>query len=167
MLLTDIPYLEPLLFHLRNDESLKGHFTEKSFFMPHHDLVDAIMETGSADCVLPKSLWILPQDTEAIQKRVGCKSTGLHSFSIAIAVKCIRNPFILVKKDDGVHLVGQFMELTEIRKLVKDSVHRFANENQMNQKFSDIIWIGDRVLYPSGEDQVLIATSINFEIKIF
>ena len=44
---------------------------------------------------------------------------GSHSFSIAIAVKCIRNPFELVKRENGVRLSGQFMELMELRRLVK------------------------------------------------
>lgn len=163
----DIPYLEPLLFHLREDESLKAYFTEKSFFMPHHDLVNAIMDAGKADCVLPKSLWILPQDTTANSPRPGCKSSGNHSFSIALAVKCIRNPFILVKRDGDIKLDGQFMELMKIRRLVKRSVQRFSKENMMNNSFSDLVWRGDRVLYPSTEDQILLATSIDYNITIF
>lgn len=167
MLLDDIPYLEPLLMHLRDDESLKAHFTEASFFMPHHDLVNAIMDSKNSDCALPKSLWILPQDTRPLSSRPGCKGTGSHRFSIALAVKCIRSPFILVKREDQLKLDGQFMELSRMRSLVKHSVLRFSKTNVMNPRFTDIIWAGDRVLYPNTEDQILLATSIDYDITIF
>lgn len=178
MLLTDVPYLEPLLFHLQDDETLKQYFTEKSFFMPHYDLVKAITEKTSDDCPLPNLLWILPGDTTAEQsaqisnqRRVGCKSTGKHSFVIALAVHCIRNTFVIKKVDGKAVLEGQFMELTRLRKLVKDSVHKFSVKHQastigaVGKRFENIVWTGDQNLYPE-ENDVLLATSINFEVTI-
>lgn len=170
MLLTDIPYLEPLLFHLRQDPELKKFFTDKSFFMPHHDLVEAITDSSNPDCPLPRSLWILPGDTAAINRKPGCVSAGLHSFSIAIAVKCIYDAFTLSKKNDGdIHLEGQFMELTRLRKLVKKSVNTFAkNLIHVNEsKYNDLVWIGDQNLYPNEEQKKILATAINFEVTIF
>lgn len=169
MLLTDIPYLEPLLFHLRSDEDLKKVFTDKSFFMPHHDLVNAIMDSTNPDCVLPKALWIIPQDSTASSSKIGCQSPANHSFSIVVSVKCIRDQFILKKNDNGIYLSGQFMELMSIRRLVKKSVHKFSLYTQahLNSSFSDIIWTGDKMLYPNTEEDVLLATSSDFRVTIF
>lgn len=135
--------------------------------MAHNDLVEAILESQNSDCALPKSLWILPGDSIPTAKKPGCRSTANHSFSIALAVKCIRNPFVLVKRESEIHLEGQFMELVAMRKLVKDSVHKFASAIQFNSSYGDISWAGDRLLYPSSEEQALLATAINYEVTIF
>lgn len=168
MLLNDVPYLQPLLMWLRNDESLKSHFTESSFFMPHHDLVSAILDKNNPDCPLPKSLWIIPGDTEAIQRLTGCKSTGLHSFTIAIAVKCIRDSFVLVNRGGEIELEGQFMELSRVRSLVKKSVHKFSLSimNKYDIGFSEITWVDDKNLYPNEENQSLLASASEFQVKI-
>lgn len=167
MLLTDLPYLEPVLFHLRNDESLKNHFTETSFFMPHNDLVKAILDSSkNPDCVLPRSLWILPQDTTANSAPPGCKAKGTHSFSIALAVGCNRNQFILRKVDGNLELAGSFMELVKLRRLVKESMLSFVRKNTMNPSFTELVWAGDRMLYPDSDENNLIATTIDYTIKI-
>lgn len=169
MLLDDIPYLDPLLMHLRNDETLKNEFTDKSFFMPHHDLVSAIIDAKNPDCVLPKALWILPGNSTAATQKVGCMSPANHTFTIAIAVKCIRDPFILKKTDNKVSLSGQFMELMQLRKLVKSSVNRFAQKSSENHlaRYNDISWAGDQILYPNDEKDVLLATSSEFRVLIY
>lgn len=169
MLLTDIPYLEPLLFHLRNDPVLKSEFTEKSFFMPHSDLVTATEEAMKADCPAPRALWILPQDTLAGAARDNCKAIGTHTFYIEIIVQCIRDQFQLVKRDDVVRLEGQFMELMSLRKKVKESVREFAKANSavgQKKEFFDIFWIKDQMLYPTSESRFL-ATAIEFSIKLY
>lgn len=169
-MLTDIPYLEPLLFWLRNDESLKQHFTEKSFFMPKKDLESAAEAAIKSDCPAPRALWIIPSNTNAFSRKVGCKSQGLHTFQILIFVQCIRDSFQLVKKNDGsVKLEGQFMELAQLRKLVKDSVHNFYIQHEQKTSgkklFGDLMWTGDQYLFP--DDDNFLSTAIEFEIKIY
>lgn len=169
LLLTDIPYLEPLLMWLRKDETLKSEFTDKSFFMPHSDLISATEDAMRADCPAPRALWILPQDTLAQGQRDTCLTPGVHTFYIEVIVQCIRDSFQLVKRDDDVKLEGQFMELAALRKKVKASVRNFAINNAKPgppKLFTDIFWVKDSMLYPSGENRFL-ATAIEFQIKIF
>lgn len=171
MLNTDLPYLEPLLFHLRQDPVLKKSFTEKSFFMPHSDLISATEEAMKKDCPAPRALWILPQDTLATitTQKNSCNVPGNHTFFIEIIVQCIRNQFTLVKRGDEVKLEGQFMELAQIRKQVKNSVSQFGKDNSKlmtGQTFSDLVWIKDSMLYPT-EDTSFLATAIEYRVKIF
>lgn len=168
MLLTDLPYLEPLLLHLRKDESLKQHFTDKSFFMPHSDLLSAAEESMKKDCPAPRALWILPQDTIAQGRKPNCKVPGIHTFFITIFVQCIRDEFQLVNRNGVVKLEGQFMSLVELRKLVKESVLRFGREQSMSlvgKKFDNISWSKDQMIYP--DEGNFLATAIEFEVTIF
>jgi len=168
MLLTDIPYLNPMWRWLREDPSLKSEFTDKSFFMPHSDLISATVEAMKKDCPAPRALWILPQDTLAGARREGCRSPGTHTFYIQIIVQCIRDTFQIVKRDNEVVLEGQFMELCALRKKVKDSVLAFGNDykNKTPVKFDKLYWVKDTMLYPSGE-QKFLSTAIQFEINIY
>jgi len=170
MLLTDIPYLQPLTLWLQDDETLKEYFTVQSFFMPHNNLVEAIADAEkNKDCFLPNALWILPGDTTTLQRRAACRSQGNHSFKIAIMTHCMGGPFFFRKLDDGsFELAGQFMELARMRKLVKDSVHRFAAkvQTQMGLGYIDLVWVADQNIYPNEQNSNLIATSISFEIKL-
>lgn len=167
---SDLPYLNPLLFWLRKDEVLKDEFTEKSFFMPHSDLITATEEAIKKDCPAPRALWILPQDTVSLSQREGCLGHGRHTFYIEIIVQCIRNQFELVERDSEVKLAGQFMELTELRKHVKQSVMDFQKDylakNPGSRKFDKITWIKDQMLYPS-ETQNFLATAIQFDVNIY
>lgn len=169
---TDLPYLEPLLFWLRDDPTLKNEFTQKSFFMPHMDLVDATREAMDKKCPAPRALWVLPGDTLAIQSRPGCKSQGNHTFYIQIIVQCIRGAFELTKVDDEVHLAGQAMSLFEIRRLVKASVLAFYKDYEAKGKktggtFSDLQWQRDQILYPqSDEGNNFLSTAIQYQVKI-
>lgn len=165
---TDIPYLEPLLFWLRKDSSLKAEFTDHSFFMPHNDLISATEEAMKKDCPAPRALWILPQDSLAGSLKEGCKVPSTHTFYIEIIVQCIRDQFQLVKRNDEVKLQGQFMELCALRKLVKQSVREFAKNSAkpgMPTLFRDLYWVKDSMLYPSGENNFL-ATALEFQITI-
>lgn len=162
----DLPYLEPLLFHLRKDEDLKKIFTEKSFFMPKHILIQATEEATKKSCPAPRALWIIPEDTVANNPKPGCNSIGIHSFNIVLFVQCIREPFELVRSGDGVKLSGQYMELSSIRKAVKKSVNKFQNESKLdlNLRYSDITWIKDQNLYP--DDGNFLTTAIEYSVKI-
>ena len=170
---TDIPYLEPLLFHLRNDPILKAQFTDHSFFMPHADLISATEDAMKKDCPAPRALWILPEDTIATARKNGCNVPGNHTFRIEVVVQCIRDPFQLAKtgnSTDGyqVRLQGQFMELMDLRKKVKASVKEFAKANELPgspKLFTDIYWVKDSMLYPTGENRFL-ATAIEYQITI-
>lgn len=170
MLDTDLPYLEPLLFWLRNDENLKKYFTELSFFMPHNDLVTATEEAMKKDCPAPRALWILPQDTTAVQQLpVNCKYTGNHTFYIQLMVQCIRDAFQISKVNDKLALTGQFMELMQLRKYVKKSVAQFQSDYSKKYPtgpFDGIGWRGDQMLYPSEENKFLI-TTIQYQVKIY
>lgn len=168
---TDLPYLEPLLFWLRNDPVLKNEFTDKSFFMPHSHLVSATEEAMQKDCPAPRALWILPQDTLAVSSQSNCPSQGRHSFYIEIIVQCIRDTFQLSKGQDGeVHLTGQFMELAALRKLVKKSVLEFNRDwekkHPIGRKFEKMAWVKDQMLYPTEESKFL-ATAIQFDVNIY
>lgn len=166
---TDLPYLEPLLFWLQDDESLKQHFTRDSFFMPHDSFLSAIDEAMQKNCPAPRALWILPQDSFPTSKNVGCKSNALHRFSIMIMVQCIRDSFQISNVAGKPKLTGQFMELTQLRKIVKNSVHRFSLHHEktviVNKKFSEISWNADKMLYP--QEHKFLATNIEFEVKIY
>lgn len=171
MLDTDLPYLEPLLLWLRKDAKLSEYFTEKSFFMPHNDLVSATSEAMKKDCPAPRALWILPQDTIAIQQTPpNCKYTGNHTFYIQIMVQCIRDAFQLSKIEDEIKLTGQFMELMQIRKYVKKSVAAFQldyeKKNTTIRLFDSIGWRGDQMLYPNEENSFLI-TTVQYQVKIY
>lgn len=169
LLNTDVPYLEPLLFHLRADESLKSYFTDKSFFMPHNHLVEATEEAMQKNCPAPRALWILPDDSIATSTQANCLSPSLHTFRIELLVQCIRNSFYLSKKDDEIVLSGQYMELATIRKAVKKSVFEF-NKNFQKQnsapKFKDVIWKKDYMLYPEDNNKFL-ATVLEYNVTIF
>ena len=162
----DLPYLEPLLMWLRNDETLKEVFTDKSFFMPKLDLAKATTEALQKECPAPRALWIFPLDTDAISQKEGCRNQGSHSFGIIIYVQCIRQPFELIKKESKVILGGEFMELIHIRALVKDSLRRFAikNSKDINKKFEKVVWTRDRNLYP--ESDAFLGTSIEYKVNI-
>lgn len=168
MLNVDLPYLQPLLFWLRDDVNLKNYFTQKSFFMPKNDLIAAIDEAMQTDCPAPRSLWILPQETLAsVANSRGCLSPGIHTFLIEIIVQCIRDPFILRETSEGeMFLDGQFMKLSQIRKAVKKSITQFSKENTYKSLFTDLNWRSDRMLYPDGEAKFLI-TSLEYQVKIF
>jgi len=163
----DLPYLEPLLFHLRNDESLKAFFTDRSFFMPKHTLVEATEEATKSDCPAPRALWILPGDSEAAAQKPGCASPMLHSFYIVVFVQCMRDTFELVKRQGGLELAGQYMELSKIRKAVKKSVNQFESKNRAGAGFlpyREITWQRDQNLYP--EEDNFLTTAMHYNVLI-
>lgn len=170
-MLTDLPYLEPLLFWLRQDPELKTIFTEKSYFMPHDDMINAVMEAIKKDCPAPRVIWILPQQTIATATNPNCKSPGRHTFYIQIFVQCIRDKFQISKKDNKIQLTGQFMELTKIRNEVKRSVNDFSKSqnNLPIKKFDNIRWVGDSMLYPESEGghQSFLITNLEYEVTLY
>lgn len=168
MLCVDVPYLEPLLFHLRNDEVLKKTFTEHSFFMPHSNIITATEEAIRKNCPSPRALWILPQDTIAANQSRTCKPIGIHTFHIEIITHCIRDQFQISKNDNGLYLSGEYMELSKIRKQVKESVFYFAQEsnNQMiKRSFENIVWVKDQMLYPN-QDTKWLASALEYKVTI-
>ena len=169
---TDLPYLEPLLFHLKRDEKLKKYFTEKSYFMPKNSLVSAVKEATGKDCPAPRAIWILPQDNVAASENHNCVPKMVHTFYISIIVNCIRDQFQLTKgSDNSPHLSGEYIELTEIRKYVKKSVYAFAKkwaeDNFSGSKFEKITWRKDLVMFPSDDDtDKFLITSLEFTVII-
>lgn len=159
-MLTDLPYLEPLLFHLRADETLKKFFSERSFFMPKNTLIQATKEAMEKDCPSPRALWIIPEGTTALSSKSGCPTIGSHSFSIVIFIHCIREAFELLKRDNKVVLGGEFMELSKIRRAVKKSVNQFENINKQNfdLNYKDIAWQGDTPLFPDEDGFIVSST---------
>ena len=164
--MNDIPYLEPLLLHLRNDEELKKYFTNKSFFMPKHTLIEAAEEAMKKDCPAPQALWIHPMDTRAINADANCTGFKLHTFYITIFVHCIRDVFQLRKRDDKIELAGQYMELSKIRLAVKKSIREFQKKisGDFNLPYSDVTWLGDKNLYPS--DTSFLVTGLEYNVKL-
>lgn len=168
MLQVDIPYLEPLWLWLRADETLKQHFTEHSFFMPHSHLVSATEEAMRKDCPAPRALWILPGDSIASQTaRVppGCSISSSHTFYIQIIVQCIRDAFQAVEREGSLALEGQFMELSFLRNKVKQSVLKFSSQWR-GKEFENVQWRKDSILYPTEESNFL-ATASEFNVTIF
>lgn len=162
----DLPYLEPLLFHLRKDPILSEFFTEKSYFMPKHVLMEATKDAMAKDCPAPRALWILPANSTALSPKAGCRPLANHSFNIVVIIQCIRDTFQLVERDGQVKLDGQYMELSRIRSAVKKSVSVFENKNKsnFNLAFSDITWMGDQNLYP--DENNFLVTAMQFSVKI-
>lgn len=164
----DIPYLEPLLFHLREDKTLKQYFTEKSFFMPLSNLVSGIEEAMKKNCPAPRALWILPGDTNAKTYKANCKNPGEHSFRVILFVQCIRDQFQLSRIGNEIKLTGQFMELAKIRKALKDSILKFGckwSVENNNYMFGNVTWMGDEPLYPQdGENFIINSTRYNVTI---
>ena len=161
----DLPYLEPLLFHLRTDDRLKKYFTEKSFFMPKKDLISGIEEAIKSDCPAPRALWILPQDSIAVNTTNNCKSQVRHTFYITVITKCIRDSFQIIKRDGKIHLAGEYMEMSEIRKQVKDSIYRFAQDNNFNETYEKISFVKDQILTPDEES--FLVTNLEYQVTIY
>ena len=163
--MNDLPYLEPLLLHLREDEVLKKYFTNKSFFMPKHTLIEAAKEAMAKDCPAPRSIWVVPQTTSATNPRAGCSGEKEHTFTIIIFIHCIRDAFQLVKSDNGIKLGGQFMELSKIRLAVKRSVNEFQNKiaNDLSLPFHDVTWLRDNSLNPSDS---FLVTGLLYSVKL-
>lgn len=165
---TDLPYLEPLLFHLRNDDVLKKYFTEHSYFMPKNNLASAAEEAMKKDCPAPRALWILPQDNLAINKDGVCLPKVHHTFYILIMVNCIRDQFQIIKRDGSVHLSGEYMEMTAVRKSVKRSVYNFnksISQVVTSRSFENIMFKRDQMLYPD-EDNFLVSNT-EYQVTIF
>lgn len=163
---SDVPYLEPLLEHLKKDVSLEKYFSKKDFFaMPKADLAD-LEEAIKKDCPSPRSLWIFPGNNAAFNqaqtRNPNCLPKILHSFNILLTFQCIRNPFELKFNGTEVYLDGSFMELSEARKAVKKSINNFnktLNSVSLNNGFDFISWLSDEMLYPD-EDAFLISNSV-------
>lgn len=162
----DIPYLEPLLFHLRNDVELEKFFTKKDFFtMPKADLGD-LEDAIKKDCPAPRSVWVFPgiSNAAAAGRSAGCLPKALHSFNVVLVFQCIRDTFTFSKDKDGnVFLDGQFMELSEARKALKLSINKFNKEHNArptNNGFDFINWVSDEMLYPEDGDNFLISSSV-------
>ena len=169
---TDLPYLEPLLFHLKKDPVLQKYFTEKSYFMPKNSLVSAVKESTGKDCPSPRAIWILPQDNVAASENANCVPKMVHTFYISIIVNCIRDQFQISKGEDNIpHLGGEYLELTEIRKYVKKSVYAFAKkwaeDHITGAKFEKLTWRKDQIMYPGEDDgEKFLITALEFTVII-
>lgn len=160
---TDLPYLNPLLVHLRSDKSLEKFFSKKDFFaMPKADLND-LTDAIKKDCPSPRSLWIFPGTSSNVstQRVKDCSAKALHIFHIVIIFQCIRETFEFKKDKDTtmVYLDGQFMELSEARRAVKKSITEFNKKLGFAEAFDFISWSGDEMLFPDGESNNLMSSS--------
>ena len=163
---TDVPYLEPLLLHLRSDVSLEKFFSKKDFFaLPKADLSD-LEEAMKLDCPAPRSVWIFPGNSQSqiATRTPNCAPKMLHSFNVVITYQCIRNSFeFKVDEDNKVYLAGQFMELSAARKAVKRSITNFNKTLKIvssSSGFDFISWVSDEMLYPEEATQFLISNSV-------
>jgi hypothetical protein len=165
---TDLPYLEPLVIYLKKDPSLRSFFNESDFFaepkIDPEELEDQIKKNGK----LSKYFWIFPGETIAKEQnpRFECASIGIHTFFATIIKPCTREQYFFIKdaQDGSLKLSGEVIELTEIRKAVKDSIskaYKIINPNQ--SKYGFIYWKKDEMI--NLEDGLLIATSI-YEVQI-
>lgn len=163
----DLPYLEPLMFHLRNDEDLEKFFSKKDFFaMPKTDLAD-LEGAIKKDCPAPRSVWIFPGSSQAASatRSANCFPKALHTLNIVIVFQCIRDTFTFIKDKDGdVRLSGTFMELSEARKALKVSINKFNKKISdpivMSVGFDFINWTNDDMLYPEEGDKMLVSSSV-------
>lgn len=166
---TDIPYLEPLLFHLQDDPVLKNFFTQFSFFMPKDGIAAAVAELKGSDCPAPRSIWILPQDGVAINGKNSVKQVCVpsvrHTFNILLFVSCIRDPFQVSFKDGKAILDGTYMEMSAIRKAVMKSVAGF-NKKHDGLKFENVMFEKYQSLYPQEGDPFLV-NNLDYSVTIF
>lgn len=167
----DIPYLEPLMKHLRTDAELEKFFTKEDFFaMPKADLSD-LEGALKKDCPSPRSVWVFPglSQAESAIRSPNCFPKALHSFNVVVVFQCIRDTFTMVKDDSGVHMDGTFMEMSEARKALKKSINNFnkiVNQNvSVNYGFDFINWLSDEMLYPEEGNKFLVSSSV-FQTKI-
>lgn len=161
----DIPYLEPLLFHLQNDENLKEFFSNKSFFMPKHVLKEATLEAAKKDCPAPRALWVLPENSEAVSPKAGCVGSVRHNFYVVVFIQCIRDTFEIVKRNNEPKLDGQYMELSRIRKAVKKSINEFERKGQGQFKsYRDITWLRDQNIYPDEDN--FLTTAMHYSVLL-
>lgn len=163
---TDVPYLEPLLIHLRNDVELEKYFSKKDFYaLPKADLGD-LEDAIKNDCPAPRSVWIFPgnNQNQIATRTPNCGPKMLHNFNIVITYQCIRKSFeFKVDADNKLYLDGQFMELSAARKAVKKSITRFnktLNIVSDNMGFDYVSWVSDEMLYPDDATQFLISNSV-------
>lgn len=170
---TDIPYLEPLLFHLQDDPVLKNFFTQFSFFMPKDGIAAAVAELKGSDCPAPRSIWILPQDGVAINGKnsvtQNCIPAVRHSFNILLFVSCIRDPFQVTFRDGKAFLNGTYMEMSAIRKAVMKSVAEFNKKNNAEisgRSFENVMFEKYQSLYPQEGDPFLV-NNLDYSVTIF
>lgn len=167
----DLPYLEPLLFHLRKDSELKTFFDEEGIFaLPKPDQSD-LERALKKDCPNPRAAWIFPGPSTPMQQgNTGCPPKIIHSFAIVVSVQCQGASFDFLKDNGEVYLDGSYMELCEGRVLIKESVDRFMCKmsKDYTKKFDNMLWTGDSIVWPSeevGGDYIM--TQINYSVNIY
>ncbi len=167
---TDLPYLNPLMVHLRKDADLEKFFAKKDFFaLPKADIND-LSEEIKKKCPSPRSIWVFPGTSvnAAPQQRIpNCTPKAIHNFNIVIVFQCIRDIFEFKKDQETteVYLDGQFMELAEARKAVKKSITNFNRSLKNTEAFEFIAWSNDEMLYPEEDDNKLMS-SLSFSTII-
>lgn len=166
VIVTDLPYLEPLVLFLKNDADLKSHFNESDFFAEPKIDPEEIEKHVKKNGRFPKYFWIFPGDTIAKQStRAHCQSSGIHTFYATIIKPCLGNQYSFVKDSSSeLRLSGEVIEVTEIRNSVKKTISKFYNSLPTQGRFGFIYWKKDEMI--DLEDGLLIATSV-YELEIY
>ena len=166
----DLPYLEPLMLHLKSDSDLKALFGQKNFFAgPNIDL-DEMSKQAEAEGRNIRYLWVYPASSKAkSQNPSSCFPIVEHTVAVVLIGSCPRGKFSWIAVDDEVKLKGTVMEMLEIRCAFKKSIQAFANNNraQRGQGFQNLRWISDDAIdYKTGDKNSCGFISLVSKFKI-
>ena len=171
------PYLEPLLYFLKDDAELAKYFQAKDFFRPIGDIDKGLDELTKTGCIDYKSLWIGPSASTAINTDTACNIGRDHGFQVIVNIPCGEGLFVLGHEDpkdsdSPIKLQGSFMELSHIGSVVIDAISRFSKAifslpvtSKGYSSFDEIIFVGDRILQPT-QNKTFVTLILDYSIQI-
>lgn len=165
VVVNDIPYFEPLLLHLKKDESLDKYFSSAQFqILPkvEKDVETLIKE----ECPTPRALYVYPGETRPkTDAPKGCFPTQTHNFHVFVFVQCLDTYKFIKNEDDTFSLKGQVILLSEMRNAVKKSIQDFSRQVENDLiNYNYIRWVGDSAIDKWGG--YLVYESV-FSVDIF
>ena len=163
---SEFKYLEDLLLHLRQDPNLEECFSDADYFAKPKVNFNEIEKEMKADCPVPRSLWVFPGNIKSLNTReTDCKGPGVHEFYIVIMVQCIRDHFQFEFDGTDIKLSGQYMELSDLRCKVRQSVLDFNQTLEgRNGVYDFLIWKESPAIDPNNEKYLMAA--LKYETKI-
>lgn len=126
---TDLPYLEELVIHLKNDEGVKKAFpgigSVKVFVNP-----DEIKELKKSDCPYKEAIWIFPGQIRRKASSNRLCPVAVHTFGLVILKKVNGKHFEWSQGGEGeLNLDGDYIDLAKSRRVVKDAMKCFSPDS--------------------------------------